>query len=200
MPSKDRRQQIMRAAEQLFSNRRFHEITTDDIAARAGVGKGTIYRYFKNKDELFHETALHGFEELCALLNAEDCRTAPLADRLLHACRHIDSFFRRRRRWFGLMQAEENRLAQNRGRLRSQWRERRQRLTGILTAILTDAAAHGELRGDIEPQRLAALLLGMLKSIARDPDRCGSDDGAVVALVELFLHGALRTPVPERIP
>ncbi|NJL30924.1 MAG: TetR/AcrR family transcriptional regulator, partial [Phycisphaerales bacterium] len=30
----------------------------------AGVGKGTIYRYFKDKDDLFFSTAAQGFEDL----------------------------------------------------------------------------------------------------------------------------------------
>jgi AcrR family transcriptional regulator len=190
MREQERRQQIMRAAEQLFASRRFHEITTEEIAAKAGVGKGTIYRYFKDKDDLFHQTAMHGFEELCLLLESEDQAAAELPVRLLQACRRIDSFFQSRRRLFGLMQAEENRLSLKRGHMRQHWRQRRERLSGILAAILADAAAGGEIRGDIEPRQQAAFLLGMLKSLAHND--AGSNalaDPAAVA-VDLFLNGA----------
>ena len=40
MIEQDKRQRIMQAAEKLFSSRRFHEITTDDVAREAKVGKG----------------------------------------------------------------------------------------------------------------------------------------------------------------
>lgn len=191
MREQERRQQIMRAAEQLFASRRFHEITTDEIAATAGIGKGTIYRYFKNKEELFYETALGGFEEVCNLLSIEDDKSAPLEKRLRRACARIDGFFRKRRRLFGLMQAEENRLALKRGRMRRNWRERRRRLTDILAVILADAAERGEIATDIPPDHLAALLLGMLKSTAHRLDTEDRENDPIPEVIELFLHGAV---------
>src|SRR5204862_4103527 len=44
---------ILAAAAQLFAARRFHEARMEDIAALAEVGKGTLYRYFKDKEELY---------------------------------------------------------------------------------------------------------------------------------------------------
>ncbi|MFU8818255.1 MAG: TetR/AcrR family transcriptional regulator [Desulfurivibrio sp.] len=61
MTKSDKRQLIMTAALQLFAERGFHGAPTSAIAAGAGVGVGTIYRYFKDKDSLVHElcTELH---------------------------------------------------------------------------------------------------------------------------------------------
>ena len=53
----DKRIAIMRAAERLFHNRRFHEVTLEEVAEAAQVGKGTIYRYFADKDDLFFQVA-----------------------------------------------------------------------------------------------------------------------------------------------
>ena len=44
---------ILMAAARLFAGRRFHEVRMEDIADAAGFGKGTLYRYFKDKEELF---------------------------------------------------------------------------------------------------------------------------------------------------
>src|SRR5262249_38898845 len=44
---------ILDAAGALFGRLRFHEERMEDIAADAGVGKGTLYRYFKDKEELY---------------------------------------------------------------------------------------------------------------------------------------------------
>jgi len=41
------RSAIVRCAAEIFSQREFHEVLTDDIAQRIGIGKGTIYRYFR---------------------------------------------------------------------------------------------------------------------------------------------------------
>lgn len=47
-----RRNQILDAAERVFLERGFDNVTVDDIAAAAEVAKGTLYLYFKNKEDL----------------------------------------------------------------------------------------------------------------------------------------------------
>ena len=44
---------VLDAAARLFGTQRFHEVRMEDIAAEATVGKGTLYRYFNDKEELF---------------------------------------------------------------------------------------------------------------------------------------------------
>src|SRR5579859_2300364 len=44
---------MLDAAAQLFGTQRFHEVRMEDIAAEAAVGKGTLYRYFSDKEELY---------------------------------------------------------------------------------------------------------------------------------------------------
>lgn len=48
-----RREEILRAALQSFVERGFAATRLDDVGARAGVSKGTVYLYFSNKEELF---------------------------------------------------------------------------------------------------------------------------------------------------
>ena len=51
--SEDRPREICTAALDLFAARGFAGTRVDDIAARAGVSKGTLYLYFKDKEEIF---------------------------------------------------------------------------------------------------------------------------------------------------
>src|SRR6266542_7133335 len=44
---------MLDAAGRLFGCQRFHEVRMEDIAAAAKVGKGTLYRYFHDKEELY---------------------------------------------------------------------------------------------------------------------------------------------------
>lgn len=48
-----RRKQILDAAEKVFVSHGFANAKTDDIASLADLGKGTIYKYYKNKKKLF---------------------------------------------------------------------------------------------------------------------------------------------------
>ena len=66
-------EKILAAAEVMFASKRFHEVLMDDIAIGAGVGKGTIYRYFKNKEELYAALLKEASTELMKLIeNAVD--------------------------------------------------------------------------------------------------------------------------------
>jgi AcrR family transcriptional regulator len=48
-----KRQRLLNAAVAVFSQQGFHAAKMQDIADEAGIGKGTIYEYFRTKDELF---------------------------------------------------------------------------------------------------------------------------------------------------
>ncbi|HZV82359.1 MAG TPA: TetR/AcrR family transcriptional regulator [Geobacteraceae bacterium] len=55
MTKQDKRDEIIRAALELIAEHGFHGAPMAMIAERAGVGAGTIYRYFENKDVLINE-------------------------------------------------------------------------------------------------------------------------------------------------
>lgn len=55
MTEKPKRQLILEAAFEVFSRKGFHGAKVDEIAEKAGIGKGTIYEYFKSKADVFQE-------------------------------------------------------------------------------------------------------------------------------------------------
>src|SRR5262245_42579230 len=59
---------MLEVAARLFGSRRFHEVRMDDIAAEADISKGTLYRYFADKEELYLallERAARELTDLC---------------------------------------------------------------------------------------------------------------------------------------
>jgi AcrR family transcriptional regulator len=60
----DKRSDILDATLTLVSERGFHDAPTSLIASEAGVGAGTIYRYFDSKDELIDQLYLHLKQQL----------------------------------------------------------------------------------------------------------------------------------------
>jgi len=48
-----RQEQILQAARQVFADQGFHNTRMSDIAQATGVSQGTLYHYFRSKDELF---------------------------------------------------------------------------------------------------------------------------------------------------
>lgn len=66
----DKRELIFEAMEELMSEVPYKEISVDSIAKKAGIGKGSIYYYFKSKDEILYAViersyrrAVHDFFE-----------------------------------------------------------------------------------------------------------------------------------------
>ena len=58
------RERLVRASLDLFTSQGYHETTTPQIAARAGVAEGTIYRHFASKDLLLNELYRAGVRRL----------------------------------------------------------------------------------------------------------------------------------------
>ncbi|HUV40753.1 MAG TPA: TetR/AcrR family transcriptional regulator [Sedimentisphaerales bacterium] len=189
MVRNQKRKQIMRVVEKLAANRRFHEITLDEIAEAAGVGKGTIYHYFKDKDDLFFEVATSGFNELCELLKQKVQHNSSFSEELLNACGQVSKFFASRRQLLQMMQNEAGLVYLRRGKVRQRWLAKRKMLVNALADILSDGIAEAAVRSDVPAEVLATLLLGMLRTRARDlgsiPDNLKSDE----LLVNLFLNG-----------
>lgn len=183
----EKRRGIMRAAESLLSEGRFHETTMDDVARKAGVGKGTLYRYFRDKEDLLHEVATAGFDELCDMVRSEGKRTADFRTCLLNVCQRVSAFLRRR--LMHIIQTEERRIMWKPGKAREEWLVRRRQLIDAVTTILSVGRKHGDIRKDYPLRTLAVFLLGMLRTRGREErfnDRFDADHATVV---DLFLNG-----------
>ena len=64
----NRKELIIQSALQNFMEDGYDRATMQDIAIKAGVGKGTIYEYFSSKEELFSEVVLTGIHKMCDAL------------------------------------------------------------------------------------------------------------------------------------
>lgn len=188
-PTPGRREKILAAAEKLFATRRFHEITLDQVAKAARVGKGTIYLYFKDKDELFFETATHGFEEFCVRLEGVTGRAEPLLPLLRDSCRLLLDFFAERHRTFKLLEGDAARLMQ--AHFRQHWRERHRRLHVCVRELLARGIRENVLRADATPDLLTMFLLGLLRASHFEAEHADTGAVEVDQILDFFCHGAM---------
>ena len=196
MPTEQKRERIMQAAARIFANRRFHEVTLEEVAQAARVGKGTIYLHFRDKDDLFFETATWGFDALCEVLRGQVPDDAPFRERLLGACERICAFFEKRRPLFRLMHGQDGRVIGSHHELQQRWTVKRAHLIAAVTAILDEGVAKGEIRGDVPADVQAVYLLGMLRTRAHDLSGEGEAARRLESLLDLFWHGVAKPSTP----
>lgn len=80
---------ILQAAEEVFSQHGYEKATLDEIIALADVGKGTVYKYFGNKEHLFYKLVAD--------------KNAPFLEKLHQAIDSADSFEDKLKKYFEVM-------------------------------------------------------------------------------------------------
>jgi AcrR family transcriptional regulator len=93
MTKPDKRDEIVRAALELIAEHGFHGAPMAMIAERAGVGAGTIYRYFENKDLLIAELYQEVEKKLYAVLLEGYATEKPFRERFLHLGTELLRYF-----------------------------------------------------------------------------------------------------------
>jgi AcrR family transcriptional regulator len=89
----DKREEIVRAALELIAEHGFHGAPMAMIAERAGVGAGTIYRYFENKDVLIGELYRELENKFRPCLNAGYDRQHTIRGRFVHLSTALLHYF-----------------------------------------------------------------------------------------------------------
>src|ERR687894_1727990 len=65
-PAGDKREAILRAATKVFARRGYFNSKVADVAKEAGIADGTVYLYFKSKDEILHSFFDRAMEDFIA--------------------------------------------------------------------------------------------------------------------------------------
>lgn len=156
------RRLLLEAASELFAQRGL-AVTLDDVAHHAGVGVGTAYRRFANKEELIDE-----------LFNERVAEIAALADEALTRDDAGPAFFWFIERYVGF-QAENRGFRQVMTSL-SPSRERishaRQEIAPRVTRLVDRAREAGAVRADMRPSDvpMLAIMIGALSDAVREED------------------------------
>ena len=180
--------------------RQFHEITLDEVAQVADVGKGTIYQYFADKDDLFFQTAVAGFDEMCELLRRDAVTAGSVQQDLQQACETICEFFQNRRPLFRMMLAEGERALGKGGGLRQRWNQHRKKMTQAVAEIIARGVRRRQVRDDIVPKVLAEYFLGMLRTRVNELEGLSDSARAASRRWSIFLFTDWPAQAANRSP
>ena len=177
---------ILEAASRVFASRPFHEVLIDTIAADAGTGKGTIYRYFETKEELYFATVLHVVEALARELETRTRSETSAVKRLESIAALILNRFWERRYLLPFFQRDERFPM-----LEVELVKRREPILRVVQETILAGIEQREFRG-IDARIGAELFLGMVRSmnLFHNPD--DRLDELVAQLMSVFVSGTAR--------
>jgi TetR/AcrR family transcriptional regulator, fatty acid metabolism regulator protein len=160
---KGKRERILQSAMRVFASKGFYGAKVSDIAEDAGVADGTIYLYFKSKDDLL----ISLFEEQMERVNAElarameGVRSAPEKLRsFIHAYMELVAANRHAAEVITIE------LRQSAKFMKEYRNPRFAEFLKALAAVIDDGQRHGTLRADIPPPIAARALFGALDELA----------------------------------
>jgi AcrR family transcriptional regulator len=162
-PSGQKTEAILDAARTVFSRRGFEGTTVDAVAAEAGIAKGTVYLYFKSKDEMYTAALVRDVqtqvnaarEQMAAQTRFVDKVRAFLRVRLQYARQHED-FLR-------IYLAEHGNMFVKAPACKELRRIARENLTH-LASLVEAAAAAGEIR-KLPPYAVAGAIGDMARGL-----------------------------------
>ncbi|MFL5339442.1 MAG: TetR/AcrR family transcriptional regulator [Gemmataceae bacterium] len=176
-------ERMLDAAARLFGHQRFHEVRMDDVANEAGVGKGTIYRYFEDKDQLYLALLDRAARQLHSRIR-EAVSAARTPQRKLEALAGASlEFFDEQPHVFDLIQRADALHGWD-----TPWQRVRDVAIELTQQIFVEARTTGEF-AVADPEVAALMLLGGVRAVIRFGTRPHPRDLAR-RLVRTILFGA----------
>ncbi len=185
---------MLDAAGSLFGAQRFHEVRMEDIASAAGVGKGTIYRYFSDKEELYLALLDRASKQIRERLEQAVREGEGARAQLKAIVAAIIAFFDGQPHLLDLIQRAEVARGPD-----FPWRKVREEMWQRVTGILEEGKARAEFAVH-DPELVALLLLAGLRGVLRFGKKPRPRDLAQ-RIVDIFIQEAnLTGPVSKHLP
>jgi len=176
---------ILEAASRVFATRPFHEVLIEDIASDARIGKGTIYRYFQTKDDLYFATSLYALDHLAAALEKARAPEESATLRLERVAREILSFFWDKRHLLTMLTRHEGTDRE------AAILKRRESIVKLIQEAILAGIERREFRG-IDARLGAELFLGMTRSANLFRRKEDSLEELVAHILSVFSIGVVR--------
>jgi TetR/AcrR family fatty acid metabolism transcriptional regulator len=186
----DKRERILKAAIKVFAKTGFYDARVSEVAKAAGVADGTIYLYFKSKDELLVSLFEDRVEKLLAYLQQE-LPKLPTAPEKMRRVIELQ---------LGLLEGERDLaevitviLRQSTKLMKEYAAPKFVSYLDSIAKVVAEGQAAGDFRKDLSPNLVARATFGALDGIALTWALGRADQGGLVRasgqLADLFLRG-----------
>ncbi len=182
----------IRAAASVFAENGFHGSSTRDIAERMGIKQGSLYYYFKSKEDALSEVCLYGMQDYAERMQSIAASDQPFAAKLTATVTSHLTRYREKNEALRVYNAERLYLPEEkRERLHELGSGYRQRLEDIFRRAIDN----GEVRSGLDCKFAAQAVIGLCNAwgehIVRDHDLDLFD--VIDKCVDLLLKGFINT-------
>ncbi len=180
---------LLSVAVKVFNEKGYDGTSMEALAQRLGITKSSIYHHVSGKEELLDLALSRALNGLFAVTTEAQVTTGRSIDRLEHLVRRSVHVLVTELPYVTLLLRVRGNSAVERHAL-----ARRREFDDIVATLVTQAAAEGDLRPDIEPALLSRLLFGLVNSLIEwyRPRGGTSPDQVAEAIVRMTFDG-LRT-------
>jgi TetR/AcrR family transcriptional regulator, repressor of fatR-cypB operon len=196
-----RQQDILRAARELFVTKGYRETTLDEIAQLAEFGKGTLYNYFANKEDIFYAIVDQAANDSLSLAHESVEWPGGIREKLVHYASGTITYVKNNGEILHVIAQEiHNRETPRNAKWNSELIARAEDAWKILGGILQQGMQEGTLRTH-DPTELIVLFDGMVRgycfknfSIDLQPSEQASAQAAEL-IVTVFLDGIIERKI-----
>jgi len=188
--SDDKRRRILDAAVKVFARKGYFAARVSDVAKRAGVADGTIYLYFRNKEDILVSLFDEVMAEHVAAGRLEIARLRGAPARLRAIAAHHLRLLGENQDLAVVFQVELRQSTKFMERFTASWFSD---YLGLVSEVIEQGQQEGTLRADLPRKLLAKALFGALDEMVTSwiLGRRDYDLGNLAApVVDLFLQGA----------
>ncbi len=162
-PDPEKRNRIVAAAITTFSRKGYAGTRIVEVAQAAGIGKGTIYEYFRSKEELFFAAFEHLLTESGNQMRDLAATTGgPASHRLATLADAVIQDWMQKLDLYGLVLEfwSATTALPGRQRFREAFKTGYADFRRQLAALIQKGVADGEFKSEFDPEHLAAALIG----------------------------------------
>jgi AcrR family transcriptional regulator len=190
-----KRKSIMQAALKIFSKKGYSPAVLDEVAQEAGIAKGTLYLYFKDKEDLFYSTLMSVIDNLAELLEERISEDLDPIEVLEMISLIQIQYFSQNREFFNIYLTILNyNLLSNYTRLFESMLERKKALYAFEAEIVEQGKKQGLIRNDIATEDIVIGFNGLIEStieqIFHENDQVTyNPEEKTKAIMRIFIEG-----------
>lgn len=155
-----RREEIITAAQKVFFEKGLVAATMDEIAEAAELSKGTLYLYYRSKEDLYLAVMIRGMNILAKMFEETNQPDQPVLSRMVNLGRAYQEFFRTHTNYFRMFRFFENPLfhTQVSPEMNQLCTESNQRIWKVVIELIQDGIDKGLVRRELSAPEVAVIL------------------------------------------